>query len=193
MISRLANEYQITGFFYNPNIFPEAEYNKRLTDLNKLADLWQLVLEVGKYEHERFLTLINGWESEPEGGMRCEVCYGLRLNESAIKAREGNHNFLATTLTVGPKKNALVINKIGAEVAAKYGVQFIAHDWKKQNGFKHSVTLSRELGLYRQRYCGCEFSCSQMKHLDFQRAAKAGGIGVNNKLKICLTRDEGVV
>lgn len=193
MINRFQGEYQITGFFYNPNIFPEAEYNNRLTALKKLTDLDKINLILGNYEHKRFLAAVKGLESEPEGGKRCEVCYRLRLKESAVKAKESNYNFLATTLTVGPKKNALVINKIGEELSAQYGVRFIAGDWKKQNGFKHSVARSKELGLYRQHYCGCEFSCPPMTHIDSRQSAKEGGIGINNDVKICLTRDAGVV
>ncbi len=174
VIERLQNAYAITGFFYNPNIFPKEEYNQRLKGFEKLVNLWKISGEVGRYEHQRFLTLVKGLESELEGGRRCEVCYRMRLRATAERAKSFGYDFFASTLTVGPKKPAGIINRIGEELAREYGVQFVAGDWKKENGFKRSGELSRKLGLYRQNYCGCEFA----RDNKFQKNFLTDGIGV---------------
>ncbi len=158
VINRLKGDYEITGFFYNPNIFPEEEHQRRLEAVQKLSQNWKINILIPEYEHGLFLSEVKGLENEPEGGRRCDVCFRLRLNKSALKAKELGFGVLASTLTIGPNKKAEVINRIGREVCAPLGIDFLEADWKKNDGFRQSVELSRELGLYRQHYCGCEFS-----------------------------------
>jgi hypothetical protein len=158
VIRRLRDDYEVVGFFYNPNIHPEEEYNKRLMEVQRISALWRVLVDVGPYDHERFLEVARGLEDGPEGGKRCETCYRLRLEEAARRSADNGCTHLATTLTIAPMKKAAVINPIGREAAARYGLVFVEEDWKKRDGFKHSIELSRDLGLYRQHYCGCEFS-----------------------------------
>jgi len=128
----------------------------------------ELTKEEWKTEHQKFLEAVKGLENEPEGGKRCLVCFKLRLEEAAKFAKkrketqspretESRYNFFSTTLTIGRNKRAEIINPIGESAAKKYGVKFYAADFKKQDGFLHSVKLSKEFGIYRQHYCGCEF------------------------------------
>jgi predicted adenine nucleotide alpha hydrolase (AANH) superfamily ATPase len=158
VIRRLKDDYEVVGFYYNPNTYPGEEYNKRLMEVQRLSALWRVLVDVGPYEHERFLEAARGLEQEPEGGSRCHACYRLRLDESARRAADNGCTHLATTLTIAPMKRASVINPIGREAAARHGLVFVEEDWKKRDGFKHSIELSKDLGLYRQNYCGCEFS-----------------------------------
>lgn len=151
----------MVGFFYNPNIFPEGEYRRRQEAVQQLGSLWQVPIEYGQYEYEQFIVAVKGLEEEPEGGRRCETCFRLRLEKCAVRAKEIGCRAFASTLTIGPNKRAVVINRIGREVAAGIGIEFIERDWKKQNGLKRSVEISRRLGLYRQHYCGCEFSLKE--------------------------------
>lgn len=158
VIRLLQDDYELTGFFYNPNIFPEDEYLRRLVSAQKLSALWHVPLDTGGYEHDRFLAAVRGFESEPEGGRRCEACYRMRLERAADAASDNGCAAVASTLTIGRNKKAAVVNLVGSEVCRPRGLQFLEADWKKQDGFRHSVELSAELGLYRQSYCGCEFS-----------------------------------
>lgn len=158
VIRRLKDDYEVVGFFYNPNVHPEDEYNKRLMEVQRISALWRVLVDAPPYDHERFLAVARGLEERPEGGSRCLACYRLRLDEAARRAAENGCTHLATTLTIAPMKKAEVINPIGREVAAHYDLVFVEEDWKKRDGFKHSIELSRDLGLYRQNYCGCEFS-----------------------------------
>lgn len=156
----MADDYETVGFFYNPNIAPEEEYLHRLAAVQELSVIWHVPIDYGPYAHERFLEAVRGLEAEPEGGQRCKKCFRLRLEAAAEMAKVNNCTLLASTLTIGTNKRANLINSIGREVclAASAPLRFLAADWKKQDGFRHSVELSRELGLYRQHYCGCEFS-----------------------------------
>ena len=158
VIRRLKHDYEVVGFYYNPNIHPVEEYHKRLMEVQRLSALWRVLVDTGPYEHDRFLEAARGLKDEPEGGRRCEACYWLRLDRAAQAAPENNCTHLATTLTIAPMKKAAVINPIGQAAAIRHGLTFVAEDWQKRDGFKRSVELSKELGLYRQRYCGCEFS-----------------------------------
>jgi predicted adenine nucleotide alpha hydrolase (AANH) superfamily ATPase len=158
VIRRLQDEYEVVGFFFNPNIHPEEEYWRRLTDVQRLSALWHVLVDIGEYDHERFLELVRGLEDEPEGGRRCEVCYRLRLGETAKRVGSNGCSIVASTLTISPHKRAKIINPIGREVCAGHGVEFLETDWKEQGGFRRSVEFSKELGLYRQCYCGCEFA-----------------------------------
>jgi len=154
----LKREYQVTGYFYNPNIQPQEEYEQRRREMHRLAD--QVGLEVidDEYEAEAWLAAVRGLEEEPEGGRRCQICYDLRLRRAAEYARDHGLEWLATTLTISPHKQASLINPIGEAICRQLGLRFLAADFKKKGGFEHSLRLSKEHGLYRQDYCGCEFS-----------------------------------
>jgi len=154
VIEMLKEGFDTTAYFYNPNIRPEEEYKLRLENLKKLG----VTFVEGKYDVDAWFNATKGYESEPEGGARCEICYRLRMEEAARFAKENNFVYFATTLTISPHKSARVINSIGEELSKKYGVKFYSADFKKKNGFKKSVELSKKHGLYRQRYCGCVFS-----------------------------------
>jgi len=158
VVCRLQDEYELVGFFYNPNIHPEEEYLRRLTAAQRFGALWHVPMDTGEYEPGRFLDVARGLEHEPEGGRRCEACFRLRLEESARRARANGCSVVATTLTIGPTKRADAVNRVGEEVCRDFGVRFLPADWKKRDGFRRSVEYSKELGLYRQEYCGCRFS-----------------------------------
>jgi len=155
---RLAADYNLTLYFYNPNIFPKEEYEKRLEEIAKITKQENLKLIIGEYEHEVWLKQVKHLALEPEGGRRCELCYKIRLEETAKKAKELSCDIFAATLTISPHKDADKINKIGLELEKQYNVKYLASDWKKDGGFSESCKLSRELELYRQNYCGCQFS-----------------------------------
>jgi len=154
----LAAYFQVTLFFYNPNIYPDNEYELRLAETKKVAKKFGFKLLIGEYAHEEWLKLVKGRELDREKGERCLICYRERLTRTAKLARESGFTYFASTLTVSPHKLAQEINAIGLELALKYGVKFLNRDFKKQDGFKKSLALSQELKLYRQNYCGCEFS-----------------------------------
>lgn len=163
VVEKLRDSYDVTGFFYNPNIHPDGEYERRLATARTYARSTGLELLEGEYEVARWMEATRGLESEPEGGARCPLCYRLRLEETALRAKAGGYEYFATTLTISPRKKAGVINPIGMEIAVKYGLNFHADDFKKKDGFKRSVEMSREHGLYRQDYCGCVYSMRDKK------------------------------
>lgn len=160
VIERLRDRHDITAYFYNPNIHPAEEYERRLAAARAVAHRFGIPFEAGPYEPDVFMTAVRGMEHEPENGARCPVCYRLRLSSAAGFASRHSFEVLASTLTLGPQKRASVINPIGQEVSAEAGITFLDDDWKKKDGFKRSLELSCELGLYRQHYCGCVFSKS---------------------------------
>jgi hypothetical protein len=166
----LKQDYDVRLFFYNPNIWPAAEYEKRLKETKKIAEGFKLELIAGEYDHDKWLEAVRGYENDPERGERCLVCYKFRLDAAAIMAKKLNCSYLTTTLTTSPHKNAVAINEIGAQAAAVSGIKFINQDFKKQDGFKKSSAMSRELGLYRQNYCGCEFSQSRNPQLTTRKS-----------------------
>ncbi len=157
VIERLrADGFEVVGFFYNPNIYPSEEYQRRLQVVRNVSQYLNLQLLEGEYDHNRWLLLTNGMDREPEGGIRCEVCFQMRLKETWKTACELPHMpYFTTTLSVSPHKNALVINRIGREIDDK---SFLVYDFKKQDGFKKAMEFSRQHSLYRQGYCGCEYS-----------------------------------
>ncbi len=158
----LSKYFRITVFYYNPNIFPAEEYRKRVAELERFISEFPASNPVdlieGEYDPERFYEIAKGFEDVPEGGERCLRCFRLRLFEAAGMAAEGGFDYFTTTLSISPMKNASRLNEIGEEAALKYGVKWLPSDFKKKNGYKRSIELSREYGLYRQDYCGCEFS-----------------------------------
>ena len=162
VLEYLTAYFDITLFFYNPNIAPEEEYRFREAELTRLVTEMGLSERVkilrGTYDPERFLALASGLESLPEGGSRCEKCYRLRLAESARVAAEGGYDYYTTTLSISPYKNAVWLNEIGKDEGNRAGVAYLPSDFKKRNGYKRSCELSIEYGLYRQDYCGCIYS-----------------------------------
>ena len=161
----LSPYFDITLFYYNPNITPEEEYRKRVAELHRLvaeADYPNpvTILE-GRYDSREFFAIAKGLEDLPEGGERCFRCYRLRLRESARAAAEGGFEYFTTTLSVIPYKNAAKLNAIGTELAEEYGVRYLLSDFKKKDGYRRSIELSAQYGLYRQNYCGCIFSAQQ--------------------------------
>ena len=152
--------YDVTVFYCNPNIFPEEEYNKRCGEQKRL--LSALPHEVGfiesPYDHESFLAIARGYESEPEEGARCRRCFELRMRETAHAAAERGFEVISSTITTGPRKRAADVNVAGEAASAEFGVRWLTEDFKKRDGYKRSIEISKEHELYRQNYCGCEFS-----------------------------------
>lgn len=157
-IQILNDEYEIGAFFYNPNIHPREEYDKRLGDMRALGKEWDISLHEGEYDTDRWLSLTEDYKDEPEGGKRCEICYEMRLEGTAKNALERGYDLFGAVLTISPHKDARKINEIGRKIGEKYGVPFLESDFKKHDGFKKSVNYSKNLGLYRQKYCGCVYS-----------------------------------
>ncbi|MGL5435783.1 MAG: epoxyqueuosine reductase QueH [Lachnospiraceae bacterium] len=168
VLEYLSQYFSITVFYYNPNITPQEEYNKRVAELArliaKLPTMHPVELITGPYEPERFFALAKGLEQEPEGGERCFRCYRLRMEEAARLAREGNYDYFTTTLTISPMKNAGKLNEIGEELGSICRVTHLPSDFKKKNGYKRSVELSSDYQLYRQDYCGCVFSRREQRN-----------------------------
>lgn len=162
VLSVLYEEYDITAFFYNPNITEKEEYEKRIEELKRFTQEAEFARNVvvcdGTYEPEKFYAIAKGLEREPERGRRCYKCYELRLEETARYAKEHGFDIFTTTLSISPHKNAAWLNEIGERMAEKYGVSYLYSDFKKKNGYAHSIELSREYHLYRQDYCGCIYS-----------------------------------
>lgn len=162
VLEYLSNYFEITVFYYNPNIFPENEYTKRILEQQTLISDMKVKHPVsflaGNYDRERFFQIAEGLEHLREGGERCFKCYELRLEEAAKIAQDAGFDYFTTTLSISPLKNADKLNEIGTRLADKYGVQYLQSDFKKKNGYKRSIELSSEYGLYRQDYCGCEYS-----------------------------------
>lgn len=164
-LTYLEGKIRITAYYYNPNITDRAEHDKRAEELKRLVGILNseypgamIETAIGAFEPELFYEAARGLEREPERGSRCAKCFELRLRETARKARAEGYDFFATTLTLSPLKDARLINEIGERIAGEEGVNWLPSDFKKQEGFKHSVELSDKYGLYRQDYCGCPFS-----------------------------------
>jgi len=156
VVERLTSEgHEIIGFFYNPNIHPLAEYNRRLEVAREVAQKLDFPLEVAPYTPEEWFAETRSLENEPEGGRRCEVCFRLRLEKTYLYMKEHGWDAFTTTLTVSPHKPAEVINRVGRKIG---GERFLARDFKKKEGFKRTVELAKEWSLYRQNYCGCIYS-----------------------------------
>lgn len=157
-IERLLEYFDLSIYYYNPNIDTLEEFNKRSLEQKRYLDKLNVKCFLEDYLKEDFSSIILGLEGEKEGGKRCEKCFYLRLKKTAIKAKELGLKYFATTLTVSPLKNAELINRIGTAVEEETGVKYLQTDFKKQNGYKRSIELSKENNMYRQNYCGCEFS-----------------------------------
>ena len=176
----LRRYFDVTVFYYNPNIMQEEEYRKRVVEQKRLIDAYNRLEEQvvtsgpekeiitlrkisfveGEYDVAHYLEAVKGLETAPEGGSRCGRCFELRLRETAKVAKELGMDYFTTTLTISPLKNAQLINEIGNRIGVEYGITFLPSDFKKNNGYLRSIELSKEYDLYRQNYCGCDFSKS---------------------------------
>ncbi len=158
VLDAIANFFDITIYFYNPNILPKEEFIRRLEALKTVISHFDGVkLIVPEQDCSIFIARAKGMESLPEGGARCNLCFEMRLDATAeyLAAHRDEYDFFATTLTVSPHKNAQLINEIGKQCAAKYQVEYLSSDFKKHDGFLRSTILSKQFGIYRQNYCGC--------------------------------------
>lgn len=159
VLEYLTQYFDVTLLYYNPNIRPEAEYEKRLAALKELLEKMPTASPVRLSEPgwrgEEFMSAVRGLENEPEGGARCAVCFRLRLEETARLAAAEGYDFFGTTLTVSPHKDAQLLNAIGSALERAYGVRWLPSDFKKRDGYLRSIRLSKEYGIYRQEYCGC--------------------------------------
>ena len=162
VLEYLNKYFDITVFFYNPNISPESEFTYRLAELNRLIDeaSYENIVNVisPEYDSSVFFEMAKGMENLPEGGERCFKCYELRLRESAKAAKQLGFDYFTTTLSISPHKNAQKLNEIGEKLSTEFGVKYLYSDFKKKNGYKRSCELSEKHRLYRQDYCGCVFS-----------------------------------
>lgn len=165
VLEYLSQYFDITVYYYNPNISPESEFEKRFAEIKRLIKEMPVKNEVklikGVYRYEDFLDVAAGLEEAPEGGERCFKCYRLRLEKTAELARDEGFDCFCTTLSISPLKNSQKLNEIGQELAEKYGVKWLPSDFKKKEGYKRSIELSREYNLYRQNFCGCVYSRSE--------------------------------
>ena len=162
VLERLGNIFKITILYYNPNITDKEEYDKRLEEIHKFIEKFKTKYKIniidGRYDKNEFFEMAKGLENEPEKGKRCYKCYNLRLEETAKVAKEKDFDYFTTTLSLSPYKNSNWINEIGENLKDKYQVEYLYSDFKKKNGYKRSIELSKEYNLYRQNYCGCIYS-----------------------------------
>lgn len=163
VIERLEEEFDLTIYFFNPNIMPKGEYDKRFDELIKFLNKTNrnYVVVNAPYSNDTFKEKVKGREGDNEGGRRCEICIEYRMEETAKYAKEHNYDIFTTTLSVSPHKNAEYINKIGKELEEKYDIKYLTSNFKKQNGFLRSIELSKEYNIYRQNYCGCRLNIDE--------------------------------
>ncbi len=164
-IQTLAEYFEVTVFYYNPNIYPPEEYHMRVNEQQRFINEFPTKNPVhfveGRYDTERFYDMARGMEDVPEGGERCFKCYRLRLEESAAYAKKNDFDFFTTTLSISPLKNAQKLNEIGRNLENEYKVRYLFSDFKKKEGYKKSTEISKQYNMYRQYYCGCVFSKAQ--------------------------------
>lgn len=160
VLEYLTQYFDITVFYYNPNISPEQEYRHRVEEQKRLIS--EMCPDVkfieGIYEPQKFYEMAKGLENEPERGKRCLKCYRMRLEKTAETAKNGNFDFFTTTLSISPQKDSAVLNEIGRQLSTEYNVPYLFSDFKKRGGYKRSIELSAQFNLYRQNFCGCVFS-----------------------------------
>ena len=161
VLEYLSGHFDLTVYYFNPNISPAEEYRRRAQEQQRLADMFHVPCMIEEYEHATFLTAARGLELAPEGGKRCEACFALRLEQTARFAKEHGFSLFATTLSISPHKDANKINEIGERIAQEAGVSWLFADFKKRGGYQRSIELSKRFSLYRQNYCGCEFALQQ--------------------------------
>ena len=158
----LSKYAKITAFYYNPNITDRAEYEHRVAELKRLIEEMPMENKAkfleGSYDPDSFYCIAKGLESEPECGRRCIKCYELRLRKTAEEAVRGGYDYFTTTLTISPLKDVQILNRLGIKLGEEYGVKYLPSDFKKNGGYQRSIELSRDFNLYRQNFCGCEYS-----------------------------------
>ena len=168
VLEQLCEHFEITVLYYNPNTWPAAEYHRRGEELERFVaaahPLGVTVVE-DRYDPQEFYTAVKGLENEPERGARCTVCYRLRLEQAARYAAAHGFDWYCTTLSISPMKDPIRLNDLGTELGKQYGVPFLPSEFRKKDGYKRSLQLSAEYGLYRQDYCGCVFSKKEREHL----------------------------
>lgn len=176
VLEYLSRYFKITVFYYNPNIYPPQEYEERLGEIRRLLEEmpsgYPVKFVEGEYRPDEFFEMAKGHEEDEEGGERCALCFRMRLFEAARLAKEGGYDWFTTTLTISPMKDAGRLNRLGEEAGEKYGVHFLNSDFKKKNGYRRSVELSSEYGLYRQNYCGCVYSGREASRREERTAKK---------------------
>lgn len=158
VLELLKEVFNLTLYFYDPNIHPREEYEKRRDEMKDYAERFLIAFVEGPYDAERWFEVTNGHETDKEGRERCFLCYEMRLREAARFACDNGFEYFGTVLSISPHKRADKINEIGLSLAGKYGINYLEADFKKKDGFKRSIALSSEHGLYRQDYCGCMYS-----------------------------------
>ncbi len=165
VLAYLTEHFAVTVYYYNPNIYPDAEFEKRAEEQRRFIEMLPAKHPVsfvqGEFEKDKFFEAVKGLEDSGEGGARCKECFTLRLTKTASLAKSKGFDYYTTTLSVSPLKNAKLLNQLGEEIGKEYGVKYLPSDFKKKDGYKKSVELSREYGLYRQDYCGCVFSMNE--------------------------------
>ena len=162
VIEYLSQYFHLTVFYYNPNISELEEYKKRVEEQKRLISEFPAKYKVdfleGTYDNENYNKIVSGFEDCKEGGERCFLCYDMRIRETAIVAKKGGFDYFTTTLSISPLKNSAKLNEIGHKLGIEYGIEYLLSDFKKKEGYKRSIELSKEYHLYRQNYCGCKFS-----------------------------------
>ena len=172
VLEYLSAYFAVTVFYYNPNITASEEYKKRLLEQKRLIEAFNregkgtypISFMEGEYDPALYLEAVKGHEKDPEGGERCTICFEIRLREAALWAAKEGYDFFTTTLTISPLKDAERINRIGRQAGEEVGVFFLPSDFKKKDGYKRSIELSKEYDLFRQNYCGCSFSQREVDH-----------------------------
>lgn len=169
VLARLSDNFLVTVLYYNPNIEPFSEYEKRKEEQKRFIKSFPSKNQISfldcDYENEKFKVMAKGLENMPEGGERCHKCYTLRMEKTAILAKENNFDYFCTTLSVSPFKNSLVLNEIGNMLEKKYDIKYLYSDFKKEDGYKKSIEYSKKYNLYRQNYCGCIYSKENKKEI----------------------------
>ncbi len=170
VLARLSDYFLVTVLYYNPNIEPFSEYEKRKEEQKRFIKSFPSKNQISfldcDYENEKFKNIAKGLENIPEGGERCHKCYTLRMEKTAILAKENNFDYFCTTLSVSPFKNSRVLNEIGNMLEKKYDIKYLYSDFKKEDGYKKSIEYSKEYNLYRQNYCGCIYSKENKKEIN---------------------------
>ena len=158
VLEKLGREYDLTVFYYNPNIHPEEEYLRRLKESRDYCQKINIEFIERPYDTDKWFESTRGHEQDPERGKRCKICYRMRMEATADYVKKNNYNIFATTLTISPHKDASSINDIGLELEKKFGIKYLEADFKKQDGFKKTMDIANQEGFYKQNYCGCLFS-----------------------------------